>query len=123
HRFWLQAEEVDCVNNTDEDIQKTNIKKFAFGNIKIVVHTHRMVPNEKGELVDTEDSLEGWNMYAIPIDRVSQQLELIQSPAMIWVDKNQVCFYEQGTLSKPFHVKGYKNNLYKLFQLERNESQ
>ena len=124
HRFWIEAVEVP-VAISDEQLQTAGVLRVAASHIKMVVKKHQMKRDMHGELVDKEESDEGWMLYVLT---PAQKRELDASGkklpgyALIFMqDSNQVYFSEEGQLSPVFSLAGYEKQLARLFR-QRRES-
>ena len=120
HRFWIEAGEVSVAQT-----QKDQIHRLAIGDIQMVVKKHQMMRDERGNLVDVNESEEGWHWYVLnprQLEQAKQGLLALKNPAILFQEgQKEVCFFEEDEVSEPFLVKGCDAQFELLFTLPRDE--
>jgi curved DNA-binding protein CbpA len=120
HRFWIEAGEVSVAQT-----HKDQIHRLAIGDIEMVVKKHQMMRDERGNLVDVNESEEGWHWYVLnpsQLEQAKQGLLPLKNPAILFQEgRKEVCFFEEDDVSEPFLVKGCDDQFELLFTLQRDE--
>jgi hypothetical protein len=104
-RFWIEAAEIhvadDVVHSETQDCYR-----LGLSDVKMVVKTHRMQRNGRGELIDHPDFQEGWDLYVL----TSAQWAALKAqprslPGFAWVfvrdtaNSARIACVERGCLS------------------------
>lgn len=104
HRFWIEAKEI-----SKAEIEKDGKYKVAICDVKMVVKKHAMRRDHDGNLQDTEQENEGWDLHILRDNQLMafyQGRIIIEGPAMMFTENScKVSFvinnkiYKQGTIS------------------------
>ncbi|KAI1695536.1 dnaJ domain-containing protein [Ditylenchus destructor] len=66
-RFWIEALPVE-VTVSQEDSKST----FLFGDVPMVIKTHKLEEDEEGNLIDSTSDNEGWPVYVVQQEQYDQ---------------------------------------------------
>lgn len=122
HRFWIEAVEIGA---TDDDslLENQGTKRFALGEMTMVVKKHKMTRTASGQLVDADEADEGWSFYCLTSEQkneLDRHERLITGRAIISiVGKDYIYFVDQGVVSLPMVVAEQREFLQRLWQQPR----
>jgi hypothetical protein len=121
HRFWIEAESAWVDMGDAKQESKSAVQKIWVDEVQMVVRKHKMMRDEKGELIDDpNEAHEGWHVYLLSdeqcrrFDSGETLLEIEQPALCLRVPTNTIRFLEGGQRTR--HVlSGYNDQLAYLF--------
>lgn len=106
HRFWIEAQEIN-VSLSDETLEKEGITRIGLGDLKMVVKKHRMERDIHGELKDVGDENEGWPIYVLTPQQMSELnrgVRRIEGHAMIFIYLEVKLFFWENNAVLCTHI-------------------
>lgn len=119
HRFWIEAEEIPLGIT---EAQNSGIKRYALGEMKMVVKKHRMERDRNGNLVDVDEAEEGWQLYVLNNPYSLPNLSKDERAIIFIEGTNQVHLLENNSLTGPFEVGKYHESIRRVFKWEKEGS-
>jgi len=114
-RFWF---EVGVIPLADQDLG--DVHRIALGQVKMELRTHKMVRDERGNLVDGNEVDEGWDLYLLSQAEMAELVSgvrCITGPAIIFIQGSNKAYFidkDTTTLSKELIIDDFVTLISKL---------